>query len=447
MINEKIFKAYDVRAIYGSELTDEAAYAIGRAFAQYINAKTIAIGRDNRESSPTLFREVTRGIQDAGVDVIDLDIVTTPMVYYASTILPVEGAVIVTASHSPKEYNGMKLAHKNAIHIGIDTGLSDIKDIAMAEDFLMSEKIGSMRAVDIKEPFYNKLLSFADMGESKFTIVTDTANAVGAIELEIYRSLSSNITLHTLFEEMDSEFPNHEANPHKAETLVELQNEVLAKKADIGVAYDGDADRVGFVDDNGTVVTSDVIFAIIARELLAKNPGSTLLYDLRSTKAIAEIIEGLGGVAHESPIGGPKIKKQMREEQALAAAELTGHFNYKEMSYAESSTLTVILLLNVLGKTNKKLSELASEVRKYHHSGEINFTVSDASKVLATLQETYAEGAQKTNNGFRVRYDDWWFLLRISNTEPVIRLVVEADTQELLEEKKTELVAQIEALA
>ncbi len=442
MINKSIFKAYDIRGVYPSEINEEAAYAIGRAAAQHFKAKTIAIGRDARQSSPALFAELSRGIMDAGCDVIDLGILTTPMVYFAAwKVAQADMVISVTASHNPPQYNGMKFALKNAIPVGENSGLNEIRDIALAGTFEEVSTQGTLSAQDIKPEYYDYFASFANFGDKQFTIVIDTANAMGVLELEVYKRFPNNLHIVNLYDDLEHPFSAHEANPLRLDTLEELQAKVVEIGADFGIAFDGDADRVGFVDEKGEIIPMDFATGMLAKEILRTNAGATVLYDLRSSKAVKEVIEENGGVAIECRVGHSNIKKQMREDGALFAGELSGHYYFKENSYAEAGTLASLILLNLMTETGKKMSELSSDLKRYFHSGEINSDVEDKDAVLATLKEKYADGEMHELDGLKVTYPTWWFNVRPSNTEPLLRLNMEADTKELMEEKRNELLA------
>jgi phosphomannomutase len=442
MINKSIFKAYDIRGVYPSEINEEAVYNIGRAAVTAFDAKTIAIGRDARESSPALFAELSRGIMDAGCNVIDLGILTTPMVYFAAWKVPEADMVIsVTASHNPPQYNGMKFALKNAVPVGENSGLNDIRDLALAGEFEAVTQKGTLSTQDIKPQYYDYFASFANFGDKQFTIVVDTANAMGVLELEVYKRFPNNLKLITLYDDLEHPFSAHEANPLRLDTLEELQKKMVETQADLGIAYDGDADRVGFVDETGEIIPMDFATGMLAKELLRKNTGATILYDLRSSKAVKEIIEENGGVARECKVGHSNIKKQMREDGALFAGELSGHYYFQENSFAEAGSLASVILLNLMTETGQKISEIAQDLKRYFHSGEINSEVADKDAVLVTLKEKYADGAMHELDGLKVTYPTWWFNVRPSNTEPLLRLNMEADTKELMEEKRDELLA------
>lgn len=444
---EDIFKSYDIRGIYGSEITEEIVYDIGRATVEHLKARTIAVGRDNRESSPALTHALKKGIIESGANVIELGLISTPMLYFASTILDVDAAMMVTASHNPKEYNGIKICKKNAAPIGLHTGLRDIRDIARARKYTPPQEQGTMTARDIGNEYQTFISSFAEFHGTNFSIATDTAHAMGVLELPILEGLPGVSLIKKLYSTL--EVPGtcpHEANPLKTETLTELEEAVRESGAQMGVAFDGDADRIGFVDETGRPIPMDLITALLAKALLQKFPHSTILYDLRSSRAVKKVIEENGGVAHECMVGHANIKKQMLEEGAIFAGELSGHYYFSFGGYtAEKGVLPAILLINLMVTTKKKLSELVDEVSLYAHSGEMNLKITDATRVLAEIKMHYKDGSLSELDGIKISYPNWWFSLRASNTEPLLRLNIEGDTTELMEEKKREILSIIHA--
>jgi phosphomannomutase len=440
VINPKIFKAYDIRGLYPAEINSETAYNIGRALVEFTKAKKIAVGRDMRVSSPELEESLIRGINDQGADAVKIGLVSTPMAYFSSWRLEVDVAVVITASHNPAEYNGMKFCFKNAVPIGEGSGMEEIRDLAVAGEFSEVKEKGKIEENnEIRKQYVEYVARFFNEGKEKKRIVIDFANGMGAVEKEVYEKISTSLESSYLFEELDGNFPNHEANPLKIETLEVLQKKVLEKKADLGVAYDGDADRVGFVDEKGEVVPMDYLIALLAKEVLKKSPGSLILMDLRSSNAVKEVIEEAGGKVNRCRVGHSLIKKQMREQGAVFAGELSGHYFFEENSKAEMATLAVMMLLNLMNETGYKMSELASDLKRYHHSGEINSEVADKEVTISKLKEKYADGKLDTLDGIRIDFADWWFSVRASNTEPVLRLNLEAKTKELMEEKREEV--------
>ena len=439
-INPEIFKAYDIRGIYPGEINKEVAYNIGRALVMFSQAKKIAVGNDMRESSPEIEEGLINGITDQGADVVKIGLVSTPMLYFSSWNLEVDVAVIITASHNPAEYNGMKFCFKNAVPIGEGSGMEEIKELAIKNEFTEVENKGKVEENNkIKKQYVDYVAKFFNQGLAKKKIVIDFANGMGAVEKEVYEKFPEDLEASYLFEELDGDFPNHEANPLKTETLEALQKKVLAEKADLGIAYDGDADRVGFVDERGEVVPMDYLIALLAKEVLKKNPGSLILMDLRSSNAVKEVIEEAGGKVNRCRVGHSLIKKQMREQGAIFAGELSGHYFFEENSKAEMATLAVVMLLNLMNESGEKMSELAEELKRYYHSGEINSDVADKDAVMDKLKEKYSDGQLDELDGIRIDFPDWWFNVRPSNTEPKLRLNLEAKTKELMEEKREEV--------
>lgn len=436
-----IFKAYDIRGVHPEEIAEDIVYRIGCATVRFLGAKSIAVGRDIRESSPSLFKALAEGISDEGCEVVDLGLATTPMVYFASDRLSVDGAISLTASHNPAQYNGLKLCRKGAVPIGENSGLKEIETIALTQ--IPERKHGKLhiREHDIRQEYLDYFASFAAFGEAKFKIAVDPANAMGILEMDIYRRFPENLEIHAIYDDLDPKFPNHEANPLKLETLADLQKKVKEIGADIGIANDGDADRIAFVDENGEIIPMDLATALLSSIVLKKHPGATILYDLRSSKAVREIIEENGGIAKECRVGHALIKKQMRDDGAIFAGELSGHYYFQENSFAEAGSFAAILILNLMAETGQPVSELVKNARRYSHSGEINSEVEDKDAVLRTLREKYADGKQHELDGLKVEYPDWWFNVRPSNTEPVLRLNLEADTPEMMERRRDEILA------
>ena len=437
--NPEIFKAYDIRGIYPQEIDGLTAYNIGRAIVSFAQAKKVVVGKDVRCSSDALEKELIRGLNDQGADVIKLGLATSPLVYYASGKLDVDIGINITASHNPGEYNGFKLCRKNAVPIGEGTGMEEIKALALNASFSTPQKIGTILTdnnliVSLHE--YIKTF-FHTAGKKK--IVIDFANAMGIIDKPIYESMSKYFDLVYLYDEYDGTFPNHEANPLKTETLTDLQKKVVAEKADLGIAYDGDADRIGFVNEIGEIIPMDYITALIAKVILKKHPGGLVLIDLRSSNAVREYIEEAGGRVDLCRVGHSLIKKQMRDEGAVFAGELSGHYYFHENFNAELSTLAALMLINLMNDTGTKVSDLTKNLKKYFHSGEINSVVENKDKVFLGLKSIYRDGKLNELDGVRIDFPDWWFNVRASNTEPKIRLNLEAKTKKIMEAKRDEI--------
>lgn len=440
-INPSIFKAYDIRGIYPEDLNEEAIYSIGRAIVAYTNAENIVIGKDIRVSSDKLEESLVKGITDQGANVIKLGISTTPMLYYATGLLSVDAGIIITASHNPGNYNGLKICKQFAVPVGEWAGMEEIRALSVNAAFPDPEEKGKVTEnYEFKEQYYKHIKRFFNTEtDKKIKVVFDFANAMGIFDKPVFEELAAFIEPVYMYDDYDGRFPNHEANPLKTDTLAALQQKVLETKADIGVSYDGDADRVGFVDEKGEVVPMDYITALIAKEILKKHAGGLILVDLRSSKAVTEYIEEAGGKTNLCRVGHSLIKRQMREDKAVFAGELSGHYYFEENYKAELSSLATIMVINLINETGKTLSQLSKDLKRYCHSGEINSKVASRKDVLAKIKLKYTDGAINLLDGIRVDYEDWWFNVRPSNTEPIIRLIVEANTKELMEEKRDEL--------
>ncbi|OGV35386.1 MAG: hypothetical protein A2020_06540 [Lentisphaerae bacterium GWF2_45_14] len=431
-----IFKAYDIRGIYPKELNEKTAEDIGRAFVKFVGAKKVVVGRDMRPHSKPLFDALAKGITESGADVIDLGMCSTPMSYHANGKLHADGSIMITASHNPAEYNGFKLCRKQAIPISGATGIADIEKIAASGDFVSSEKKGSISKYDIAPEYRNFLRAHAKM-DKKLKIVVDYANSMGSFESAGIEDLFEIIPL---YKELDGTFPNHEANPLELETLDVIREKVKESGADFGAAFDGDADRCGFIDNEGNIIPMDLFTALIAQDILSDGP-ATILYDLRSSWAVKECIEQNGGKAIMSRVGHAFIKAQMRENDAVFAGELSGHYYFKENFTTESQGLALIKLANLICKTHKKVSQLVAPLRKYFASGEINSKVQNVKSVLEKIKTKYADGRMFELDGISVEYSNWWFNVRASNTEPLMRLIVEAKDKATMEAKRDELLA------
>ena len=425
-----IFKAYDIRGIYGQDFTEAIAHNIGRAFADHFLLKTVAVGRDMRAHSLPLFKAMSEGLARQGVTVYDLGLCSTPMTYFGTGHLQTDAGVMITASHNTGEWNGCKLCLRNAVPVSAATGIQDIEAAVQQQSFQpAAETPGEIREYPIQEKYANYIRPEAAM-ERPLHIAADMANGMGIIESALLEDL---IDIDPLFNTLDGDFPNHEANPLKTETYEALQQKMQQGQYDFGVAFDGDADRVGFTDEKGNIIPMDLITALIAKDLLQKTKG-TVLYDLRSSRAVKEVINENGGTAIMCRVGHSFIKQQMRETDAIFAGELSGHyyFRFGEV-FAESAALAVLRIANIVSAADKPLSELIRPIQRYVASGEINSTVENPDAVLEVLKSRYADGEQRELDGLSVDYPDWWFNVRCSNTEPLIRLNTEAPTQQQMD--------------
>lgn len=429
-----IFKAYDIRGVYPTDINADIAEAIGRAYIEFTGAKKVVVGRDMRPHSQPLFEGLSRGMLAQGADVIDLGLCSTPMSYFANGTLKADGSVMITASHNPGEWNGFKLCRANAVPISGATGIMDIQKIAEAKSWKKCDRPGKLSSYDIAPEYGKFLRSFAKM-DRKLKVVVDYANAMGLYEIA---GITDLFDIVPLYDTLDGTFPNHEANPLHLATLDAIRAKVKEVGADFGAAFDGDADRCGFIDDRGEIIPMDLFTALIAQDILSNGP-ATILYDLRSSRAVPECIRENGGKAIQSRVGHAFIKAQMRENDAVFAGELSGHYYFKQNFTAESQGLAMIMLSNLICKKNKPLHELVQPLRKYFSSGEINSTVADVKPILDAIRKKYADGNMYELDGISSEYPNWWFNVRSSNTEPLLRLIVEADTRQLMEEKRDEL--------
>lgn len=432
-----IFKAYDIRGIYGETLTEDIAYKIGRAYATFLRCRTVVVGMDMRPHSQPLFEALANGLTTQGVHVIHLGLCSTPMSYFACGKLSADGSIMITASHNPGEWNGFKMCREQAIPISEATGIAEIERIVTTNAFAPpSTQPGRVEKHDIVHEYVAHIRRFADIRRD-LRIAVDFANAMGLYEA---RALEGLLKMDRLFDTLDGTFPNHEANPLHHETLQALQQRIRTGKYDFGIAFDGDADRVGFVDEKGDIVPMDMITALIAQTILKREKGP-IFYDLRSSWAVREVIEENSGTPMMSRVGHAFIKEQMRQTHALFAGELSGHYYFRENYYAESASLAALHVANLVSQSDKPLSELVRPLRRYFASGEINSTVSDIPEVFRRLRERYRDGRIIELDGLSVEYADWWFNVRPSNTEPLVRLNLEAKTRERMVEKRNELLA------
>jgi len=435
-----IFKAYDIRGIYGTELTEEVAFLIGRAFQTFLGCKNVVVARDMRPHSEALFRGLSRGLTLQGADVIDVGMASTPVSYFANGVLGADAGIMITASHNPGEWNGFKLCREQAIPISGATGIQDIERIVAEESFAPAAPTpGSVRSEDMSDRYAAHIRTFAELGRT-LRVAVDYANAMGIFE---NRVLAGLIEFDPLFDDLDGTFPNHEANPLKPETYEALQAKVRSGSYDFGIAYDGDADRVGFVDERGTIVPMDIITALIARTLLEREPGAAIFYDLRSSWAVKEIIEESGGRPFMSRVGHAFIKQQMRDEDAVFAGELSGHYYFRDNFFTESSSLAVLCVANLVSNSDVPLSEIVKPILRYSASGEINSEVKDPDAVFANLRKQYGHGAVTELDGTSFEFEDWWFNVRLSNTEPLIRLNLEAKSASDMERHRDKVLGVI----
>jgi len=448
VLDPKVFKAYDVRGLYGAELDEEGAYAIGRAYVEHFEPRAIAVGRDMRVSAPAMAAAVIEGAADGGADIVDLGMVGTEMVYYAVGALGLEGGICVTASHNPKQYTGMKIVRRGALPVGGDSGLEDVRARAQA-GFGPVARRGEIRSEDVYPGFVDKVLSFVDVPAVRpLRVVIDAANGMAGAMLPPVLERLPQLDVVRCFFDPDGTFPNHEPNPLLPENREFIVAKTRDEGADLGVAYDGDADRCFFVDDTGEFVPGDFVTALLAESMLAKEPGGTVLYDVRASWAVPRTIEAAGGTALVNRVGHAFIKHRMRKENAVFAGEVSAHYYFRDFTQADSGVVPFLLMLELISRRGAKLSEILAPFReRYFITGEINTPVADMPLKLQEIKERYAAQGGRISHldGVSVDFDDWHFNVRPSNTEALLRLNLEALSEEKMTEKRDELLALINA--
>lgn len=442
-VNPKIFSAYDVRGIYGQDLTDETAYRIGRAAAQYLNVPEIAVGRDMRLSSPQISAAIIRGITDQGVNAIELGLTTTDGLYFAVGKFNYPAGIMITASHNPGKYNGVKFCRAQALPISKETGLADIRDLAVSGNFTEPTHKGTVTQRDITDDYVTHVLSFIDVSKIKpLKVVIDAGNGMaGMMVPRVFKHLPCELV--PLYFELDGNFPHHPASPIEPENMVDLQSKVRETHADLGAAFDGDADRMFPVDEHGDLVDGSQVTEAMANSLLKNYPGSTILYNLIVSKSVPGLVTRLGGKAVRTRVGHSFIKAEMRKLNAIFGGEHSGHFYFRDNWFADSGLIAFLIMLELVSTENKPLSEILKPLDKGVRSGEINSTVSDTQSKLQGLEEHFSKGSQSVDHldGLTIDYGNWWFNVRTSNTEPLLRLNIEADNRALMEQKRDELLA------
>ncbi|MBV8066016.1 MAG: phosphomannomutase/phosphoglucomutase [Actinobacteria bacterium] len=446
MLNPSVFKAYDVRGIYPSELDEEGAYAIARAVVDQFEPRRFAVGRDMRLSSPSMAAAAIRGAVDGGAEVLDLGMIGTEMLYFAVGELGLDGGLTVTASHNPKDYTGMKIVRRGALPVGGESGLLDVRDRAEAAAW-RERTPGSVSEVDIWPGYVDRVMSFVDVAEIRpLRVVIDAANGMAGAMLPPVLERLPMIDAVRCFFDPDGNFPSHEPNPLLPENREFIVKKTLDEGADLGVAFDGDADRCFFVDDTGEFVPGDFVTALFAESVLAKEPGAKIIYDVRASRAVPETIERDGGVPLINRVGHAFIKARMRKDHAAFGGEVSGHYYFRDFSQADTGTVPFLLMLELISRKGKKLSEILAPLRaKYFTTGELNTPVKDVPLKLQEIKEHYAgHGATISHlDGISVDFPDWHFNVRPSNTEPLLRLNLEATSEDLMEQKRDEVLALI----
>jgi phosphomannomutase len=444
MLDPAVFKAYDVRGVYPDELDEDGAYRVGRAYVEEFEPRTVAVGRDMRVSSPSMARAVVEGAADGGADVVDIGMVGTEMLYFAVGELGLDGGITVTASHNPKQFTGMKIVRRGALPVGGDSGLAEIRERALA-GFGEREQRGEVREENVWPGYRERVLSFIEPAAVQpLRVVIDAANGMaGAMLPPVLERLP--VDARPFFFDPDGSFPNHEPNPLLPENREFIVAKTLEEEADLGVAFDGDADRCFFVDDTGEFVPGDFVTALLAESVLEKEQGAKIIYDVRASWGVPDTVRAAGGVPLVNRVGHAFIKHRMRKEEAAFGGEVSGHYYFRDFSQADSGVVPFLLMAELISKRGRRLSELLAPYReRYFLSGEINTPVADVPLKLQELKERFGtEGRIEHLDGISVIAEDWHFNVRPSNTESLLRLNLEALSEELMERKRDEVLAVI----
>jgi phosphomannomutase len=445
-INTEIFKAYDIRGLYPGEINEEVARLIGRGFVTYLGANKIGVSRDMRVSSPGLAAAFIEGARQQGADVVDYGMLGTDMLYFAVVNDALQGGAQITASHNPKQYNGIKMVRSGAQPLSGDAGLAEIRDMIVNDALPAAAATpGSVSPRNVIFEYVEKVMSFIDPAVIKpFTVVLDAGSGMaGLVAPLLFDQLPCKTT--KLCFDIDGTFPNHEANPLIEENRRDITEEVMRQQADAGIAWDGDADRCFFIDGTGEFISGDFITALLAEAFLLKHPGATIIYDLRASRAVKDTVERLGGRALMNRVGHAFIKRRMREEDGIFAGEVTGHYYFRDFSYADNGLIPALLILELMSKKNKSLHDLVHPLRqRYFISGEINTklaSMNEVPKKLAAIEARYKDAEISRMDGISIDYPDWHFNVRGSNTEPLLRLNLEAQTPAMMEKQRDEVLS------
>jgi len=432
----KAFKAYDIRGIYNEDFTKEDAYKIGYFLPELLQADNVLVGRDVRVSSDEIFEYLAQGIIDSGANVYNIGISTTPMVYYITAKHKFAASVQITASHNSREYNGMKISRTNAMPVGFDTGLSTLLDMINTREIVIADIKGKIIDYKVKDEYIEFLKTYAQ-DYANLKIAVDCSNGMAGL---LIKKLLGKKPVY-IFDEMDGTFPNHEPNPLIEENLNDLKKTVLEEKCDIGVIFDGDADRVMFVDEKGKFISPDLIIAFMGHYFLENEKGN-VLEDIRSSKAVKEYIKKLGGKVHTWRVGRAFAAPKLKEIKGIYGGELAGHYYFRDFFYSDSGILASLIVLNLLSKfkeQGKTMSEIISDISKYANSGEMNFKISQKEEAMEALKDYFTAEEEPMEildfDGYRIEFKDWWFNARPSNTEPYLRLLAEAEDEDILKIK------------
>lgn len=437
----KAFKAYDIRGIYNKDFNKHDVYKIGFFLPALLKADKVLVGRDVRESTEEIFEALKNGITDAGADVYDMGLATTPMVYFGTAHFNFDASVQITASHNPKEYNGLKVSKTGALPVGYYSGLSELEKMVEHEEMQPIVKQGTVRAIDVKTAYLEFMRAYVPAQLSQLNLSVDCSNGMASLLIKDLLGESPQY----LYDTLDGTFPNHAPNPLELENVKDLQETVRREKSDLGIIFDGDADRVMFVDENGEFIPPDLIIGVLGRYFLEKEKGN-VLQDIRTSRSVSEYIEKLGGTPHTWKVGHAFAKLKMRELKAVFGGELAGHYYFRDFYNCDSGILAALLVLQVAlewKEAGGTFSSLIREIRTYANSGEINFHIEKKSEAMEALKEHFISQEEPQRvldfDGYRVEYENWWFNVRPSNTEPYLRLVVEARTEEELEKRLSQV--------
>lgn len=435
------FHAYDIRGIYNKDFDRETVYRVGFFLPELLGADKVVVGRDDRESSPEIHKALLKGITDAGADVYDLGLSTTPMVYYATGKYGFKASAQITASHNPREYNGLKISRENALPVGFDTGLGTIKEWIETRELVAAGKRGEVYDLNIRQEYIEFLLKYkTDM--SGLGIAMDLSNGMAALLIKDIMGEGGD-NLHYIYDNMDGTFPNHEANPLIPENTLDLRNLVAQKGCDIGVIFDGDADRVMFVDENSRFISPDLMIALLGHYFLEeRGERGPVLQDIRSSKAVGEYLTPMGGEIHTWRVGRAFAAHKLREINGIYGGELAGHYYFRDFFYSDSGIMAALIILGITAKLKKrgvKLSEAIAAIEKYDNSGEINFRIEKKREAMDKVRDYFLSEesavASFDFDGYRVEFPEWWFNIRPSNTEPYLRFLAEAKGADLLAQK------------
>ena len=445
-MNPNIFKAYDVRGLYPAELDEQTFHQIGRAFVTYLKAKRIGVGRDMRLSSPSLAAAFIAGAREQGADVIDYGMIATDMIYYAVDLDDLDGGAQITASHNPKQYNGCKMVGRGNHPLSGDAGISDIRDMIAGNRIPPAATTsGSLTSRAILDGYVKHVLGFIDPSIIKpFKVVLDAGcGMAGLAAPEIFKALPC--TIDTLCFTVDGTFPTHEANPLIEENRVDIVARVRTTRAEIGIAWDGDADRCFFIDEDGEFISGDFVTALLAEAFLLREPGATIVYDLRASYAVKDVAARYGGTAVMNRVGHAFFKGRMRELNAVFGGEVTGHYYFRENFYCDNGFIPAVLILELMSKKQQSLKQLLEPLRaKYFISGEINTKMPNMEAMsarIAAIEARYPDAHISKLDGISIEYPDWHFNVRASNTEPLLRLNLEGATEEQMERKRDEVLS------